>query len=42
MTIFEAQDICEAFYNLSNPTDEDRFLVTEALDFLIAETKDPG
>ena len=42
MTIFEAQDICEAFYRLSNPGDEDRFLVTEALDFLIAETKDPS
>ncbi len=42
MTIIEARKICEDFYKLSNPDDEDRFLMAEALDFLIAETKDPG
>ena len=42
MTINEAHKICEDFYRLSNPNDEDRFLVTEALDYLITETKDPG
>ena len=42
MTINEAHKICEDYYRLSNPNDEDRFLVTEALDYLITETKDPG
>ena len=42
MTIIEAHRICEEYYRLSNPNDEDRFLVTEALDYLITETKDPG
>ena len=42
MTIIEAHKICEDYYRLSNPNDEDRFLVTEALDYLITETKDPG
>ena len=41
MTIIEAQRILEDFYRLSNPGEEDRFLAAEALDYLIAETKDP-
>ena len=42
MTIFEANKIRRDFYGLTNPSEEDRFLYTEALDFLITETKDPG
>ena len=42
MTITEAEKICEDFYRLTNPDDEDRFLMAEALDYLITETKDPG
>ena len=42
MTINEAHKICEDYYRLSNPNDEDRFMVTEALDYLITETKDPA
>lgn len=42
MTILEARRICEDFYRLTNPDDEDRFLMAEALDYLITETKDPG
>ena len=42
MTILEARRICEDFYKLSNPDDEDLFLAAEALDYLIEETKDPG
>ena len=42
MTILEAKRICEDFYRLTNPDDEDRFLMAEALDYLITETKDPG
>ena len=41
MTISEAKKIQRDFYELTNPTDEDRFLFAEALDFLITETKDP-
>ena len=41
MTIWEARKICEEFYQLTNPDDEDRFLVEEALSYLIEETKDP-
>ena len=42
MTISEAQKICRDYYDKTNPTEEDRFLFTEAMDFLITETKDPG
>lgn len=41
MTISEANRICREFYNKTNPTEDDRFLYAEALDFLIKETKDP-
>ncbi|MBQ1316252.1 MAG: sel1 repeat family protein, partial [Lachnospiraceae bacterium] len=40
MTILEAKKILRHFYSLSNPTEEEEFLYTEALQFLIAETKD--
>ena len=40
MTILEAKKILRHFYDLSNPTEEEEFLYTEALQFLIAETKD--
>ncbi len=39
MTISEAKKICRQYYDLTNPTQEDTFLLTEALDFLIRETK---
>ena len=42
MTILEARRICEAYYAMTNPGEEDRFRVTEALDFLIHETRDPA
>ena len=41
MTITEANKIRYEFYQKTAPTEEDRFLYTEALDFLISETKDP-
>ena len=41
MTILEARNICRNYYGLTNPSEEDRFLLAEALDFLITETKDP-
>ena len=41
MTILEARRICKNFYRLSNPDEEDLFLFTEALDYLISETKNP-
>ena len=41
MTILEARNICRNYYDLTNPSEEDRFLLAEALDFLITETKDP-
>ena len=40
MTIFEAKKICRDFHDMTNPAEEDRFFYTEALDFLIRETKD--
>lgn len=39
MTILEARKICNNYYDLTNPTEEDTFLLTEALEFLISETK---
>ena len=42
MTILEANRICSDYYDLTNPTEEDAFLYTEALRFLVEETKDPG
>ena len=41
MTVYEAGKICRDYYNLTNPTDEDNFLFTEALRYLVQETKDP-
>ena len=41
MTITEAKKIWRQFYSKTNPTEEDRFVFTEALEFLIGETKDP-
>ena len=42
MTIAEAKRVESAFYEKSAPTEEDVFLFTEALNYLIEETKDPG
>lgn len=39
MTILEAKGILENYYENTNPSEEDRFLYTEALKFLIEETK---
>lgn len=41
MTVAEANRIKNAFYGKSAPTEEDVFLFTEALDYLIEETKNP-
>ena len=41
MTVYEAGKICRDYYNLTNPTDEDKFLFTEALRYLVEETKEP-
>ncbi len=41
MTLMEAQRICRRFYRLTNPSEEDRFLVEEALHYLIEETGNP-
>lgn len=41
MTINEAHKICREYYEISKPDEEDDFLMTEALGFLIDETHDP-
>ncbi|MBQ6222381.1 MAG: hypothetical protein IJJ44_07200, partial [Solobacterium sp.] len=41
MTIMEANKIRNEFYQKTNPSEDDRFLFAEALDYLIRETKDP-
>ena len=41
MNIIEANKIRYDFYELTNPTEEEQFLYTEALSFLIDETKNP-
>ena len=41
MTINEARDICRQFYKKTAPTDEDIFMFTEAMEYLIAKTGDP-
>lgn len=41
MTIPEAKKICDHYYEITNPGEEDRFLYTEALNYLISETKNP-
>ena len=38
MTINEAHKICREYYDLSNPGEDDDFMLTEALGFLIRET----
>ena len=40
MTIFEAKKIINDYYENTNPSDEDHFVYSEALKFLIEETKD--
>lgn len=40
MTIIEARRICTDYYYKTNPSEEDTFLYTEALRFLIEEAKD--
>lgn len=40
MTIIEARKICTEYYYKTNPSEEDSFLYTEALRFLIEEVKD--
>ena len=40
MTIIEARRICTEYYYKTNPSEEDSFLYTEALKFLIEEAKD--
>ena len=41
MTIREARMILQEYYENTNPSEEDEFLYTEALKYLIEETKDP-
>lgn len=41
VTIPEARRICRDYYNKTNPTQEDFFLITEALSFIIEQSKDP-
>ena len=41
MTISEAESVCRAFHRLSSPTEDDRFLFIEAMDFLVRETAGP-
>ena len=41
MTVFEAKKIVYDYYEKTNSNKEDNFLFTEALSFLIEETKDP-
>ncbi len=40
MTILEAKKICSDYHYMTNPNEEDTFLYTEALSYLIEETKD--
>ena len=42
MTIQEAMQIEDEFYGTQSPTEEEIFRFTEAMDFLIRETKHPG
>ncbi len=39
MTINEARKICQNYYDLTNPTEDDDFVFTEAMKYLIEETK---
>ena len=40
MTIQEAKELVKAYYNKSVLTDDEEFMMIEALEFLIEETKD--
>ena len=42
MTVIEAKRICSDYYGKTRPTEEETFLYTEALRYLIEEQKDPG
>ena len=42
MTINEAHNICREYYQLPNPGEDDDFMLTEALGFLIRETHEAG
>ena len=42
MTINEAHKICREYYQLPNPGEDDDFMLTEALGFLIRETHEAG
>ena len=41
MTIYEAKKIVRDFYQLTNPSEDDNFMFTEALNYLVIEGKDP-
>lgn len=41
MTVSEAKQIQRSFYRIDNPTQDDVFIFTEAMDFLINQTHDP-
>ena len=42
MTITEAKRICREYYELTNPSEDETFIFTEALQYLIDRTKDPA
>ena len=42
MTVNEAREIADEFREKNNPTEEEIFLFTEAMNFLIEEEKNPG
>lgn len=42
MTVSEARAILREYYENTNPSEDDRFVYTEALQFLIRETKNPA
>ena len=41
MTVKEARTIAEQYHRKPNPSDEDFFIFTEAMDFLIREQNNP-
>ena len=42
MNILEANRIIRNYYDITNPTEDDTFLYTEALDYVIQKKKDPA
>ena len=42
MTVYEAMQIARDYYKLTNPTEDDTFMFTEALNYLVTEAKDPN